>query len=422
MRWIVLIILALAAGVGLFHIIDVYPDNYVKVYVGKYLIEMSFIGFLFMLTLLTGLLYFGFWLLGATLRSGSLVSRWRKRRGYKKAGDALGSGYLMLIKGDWRRAEKNLIARTDSSAVPYVNYLAAAQAAQEQGEHARRDEYLNAAYKAAPNETLAIGLAKARLHHVAGQHEQAEATLNDIEHQGRKNSQFVAMRVQNFHAQQNWSKVHDLLPLARKLDALPESMIEQYDTQAHRALLVNAQDKARTWKELPKSQQQHADNILTYAQDMVHSGNVSGAEKLVRTAMKHQYDEQLVSFYGKLEADKPAKLRRAVEGWLMARPESAELNLAAGRLAMREQNSELATQYFERAIELGQLPGAYASLGKLYEANSEGGRALQLYRAGLAHLGGAASKELAVLKDAEKNADETSTQVAKTGAQEGELV
>lgn len=386
MRWVILVAIAIVLGFGLFQFVDIYPDNYVKIYVDTYLIEMSFTGFLILLFMSVGVIYIGFWLLGSTFRAGTWFSRWRKRRGYKKAGESFGSGYLALIKGDWRKAEKSLVARTDNSSVPYVNYLAAAQAAQEQSQFARRDEYLSAAYQAAPNETLAIGLAKARLHHLAGQHDQAEATLNDIEGKGAKNSQFLAMRLQNYQATQNWARVHDLLPLARKLDALPEDVLRTIDTQAHRALLTNSTTPAVTWKELPKEQQQHADNILTYAQHLVTSNDVGGAEKLIRTALKNQYDDRLVNFYGRLKADKPAKLRRAVEGWLMARPESAQLNLAAGRLAALEQNTDLAINYLERAIELARLPEAYACLGELLEAGNDSGRALQLYRAGLTSL------------------------------------
>ncbi len=416
MRWVILVALAVGIGFGLFQFIDIYPDNYVKIYVDTYLIEMSFTGFLILLLLSVAAIYVLFWVLGSTFRVGGLFSRWRKRRGYKKAGEALGSGYLALIKGDWRKAEKSLLARTDNSSVPYVNYLAAAQAAQEQSEYQRRDEYLAAAYKEAPNEALAIGLAKARLHHLAGQHDLAEATLDDIRTQGRKNSQFIAMRLQNYQATQSWARVHDLLPLARKHDALPESVLQQMDTQAHRALLLNSHEPQRTWKELPKEQQSHADNILTYAQSMVSAGNVSGAEKLLRGALKQNYDDALVNLYGKLDTDKPAKLRRAVEGWLMARPESAELNLAAGRLAVKEQNVELASGYLEKAIELERLPGAYAELGKLLEANNDSGRALQLYRAGLASLSnvGAQTNALVVAED--------SNQANEATAKEGELV
>ncbi len=391
MRWVIMIAVALVLGFGLFQLVDIYPDNYVKIYVDTYLIEMSFMGFLLLLFLSVCAIYLGLWLFGSVFRVGNVFSRWRKRKGYQKANETLGTGYLSLIKGDWRKAEKSLLAKTDNSGVPYINYLAAAQAAQEQSQYDRRDDYLAQAYKAAPKERFAIGLAKARLHHMAGQHEQAEATLDDLAAQGSKNAQYVAMQLQTYRATQNWSRVHDLLPLARKLDALPEAVIQEMDTQAHQALLLTSADRAATWKELPKTQKQEPSNIALYAKDLLNKNDVGAAEKLIRNAMKNQYDDALVELYGQLPADKPAKLRRVVEGWLMARPESAELNLAAGRLAAQEKNNDVAIGFLEKAIELGQLPGAYSLLGELLETANESGRALNLYRTGIARLTGLSS-------------------------------
>ncbi len=386
MRWILLIALSLLGGYALLQLFSVFPENYVKIYAGTYLLEMSLWTFLALLILSVLVIYTLFWFVGNMLTAGTWFGRWRKRKNHIKAEAALGAGYLFLIKGDWKKAEKKLLTKTKLSGVPYVNYLAAAQAAQEQSQYVRRDEYLLQAYKSAPNERFAIGLAKARLHYLAGQYDQAEETLNDIASEGKKNSQFVAMQLQTFQATKNWNKVHDLLPAARKLQALPETVLNDIDTEAHHALLVSAEDKEQTWKELPKGQQKQAVNLAVYAHDLIARGESASAEKLLRTALKTEYDDSLVHLYGTIVSDKPAKLRRVVEGLLMARPESAELNLAAGRFAAQEKNTELAFKFLERAIELGQLPGAYSLLGELLEAGNESGRALQLYRSGLARL------------------------------------
>lgn len=417
MRWVFIVAFALILGYGFVQFVNIYPDNYVKIYVDTYLVEMSFTAFLLLLILSSGAIYVVFWLLGSTFRASNVFSRWRKKRSHLKANQSLGTGYLALIKGDWKKAEKSLIAKTDNSAVPYINYLAAAQAAQEQSQIERRDEYLALAYKVAPNERFAIGLAKARLHHLAGQHEQAEATLNDIEGEGRKNSQFIAMLLQTYQATENWDGVHDLLPAARKYDVLPAELLEKMDVEAHQALLLRSSDRQATWRQLPKVQQQKPENIALYAKDLMHNGDNGAAEKLLRVALKNQYDESLISLYGKLSTEKPAKLRRVIEGWLMARPESAELNLAAGRMALQEKNSEQAIEFLEKAISLGQLPGAFALLGEVLESNNESGRALQLYRAGLAKLATVSEPSLGLAVPADE--------VASTSEQEpsqGELI
>ena len=70
----------------------------------------------------------------------------------------------------------------------------------------------------------------------------------------------------------------------------------------------------------------------------------------------------------------------------MARPENPELHLAAGQFAIYEKNLELAKEYLQKAIQLGQLPKAYSLLGSVFEASNDSGKALQLYRAGMMNL------------------------------------
>jgi len=386
MRILLLIILALVAGYGVFLVGEIQPGNYVKIYAGSYLIELNLLSFILLILVSVFALYTLVRLFHVTWKMPKSFSIWRSRSKKKQASRALGAGYLSLIKGDWRTAEKSLTSSSDSSSVPYVNYLAAAQAAQEQGRLAQRDDYLAAAYKEAPKERLAIGLIKAKLHQSAGQYELAEATLDDIADIGRKNAQYTAMLMQTYEQTGQWSKASALISTARKQSALPSEVLSQIENKAHSSALESAEDKQSAWKSLPKAQRQRADNVVAYTEFLIQSGETSAAEKLIRTTLKNDWSDSLVHIYGELQSDKPAKQLRIVEGWLMARPENAELNLAAGTFALKDSNIEKATQYLQQAIVLGQLPKAYSLLGEAYEASNESGKALQLYRSGMSSL------------------------------------
>jgi len=388
MRFVLLLMLAALCGYGAMQIDRLDPDNYVKMYIGSYVIEIKVLGFLLLVLGLVIALYIVIRLFRVLWKSPKIFSNWRGKKVNQQADAALGAGYLALIKGDWKLAEKRLTTKTEHSSLPYINYLAAAQAAQEEGKLEQRDHYLNAAYKQAPKERLAIGLVKAKLHQSAGQLDQALATLNDVADLGAKNSQFTAMLMQTHEQMGDWNAAKALLPAARKQHALPDALLEGIHNDIHSTALHAAADKETTWRSLPRDQKKRLENILVYVKYLAAKGNNVAAEKLIRTTLKSHWSDDLVKLYGTLETDKPAKLRRNVEGWLLARPESAELNLAAGRLAMAEKNFERAKDYLQQAVQLGQLPGAYSLLGAAYEASNESGKALQLYRAGLASLGG----------------------------------
>ena len=397
MRFIVLIVLAGVFGYGVLQIDRIDPDNYVKMYLGNYVVEVKVLGLLLLLTGIVLLLYFLMGLFRLIWRAPKTFSNWQQRRHRDKSAEQLGAGYLSLIKGDWKRAEKQLTLEAQYSHVPYVNFLAAARAAQEQGRYAQRDEYLKQAYAAAPKERLAIGLTKARLHQKAGQLDQAQATLEDIRELAQKNSQYTAMLIQTHQQANNWQAIQQLLPTAKKQQALPNKLLAELQSEVYLDSLNSSNDISTAWKALPRVERKRPANVLVYASHLIDSEDKVGAEKLIRSALKHNWNDDLIDFYGQLQSDKPEKLLRRVEGWMMARPESAHVNLAAGRLAMTSGFYDDAKQYLQAAITNGPLPAAYTVLGQVFEANSETGKALQTYRTGMELLDFQAQRELKTL-------------------------
>lgn len=418
MRYVILLLIAAAFGYGVMQIDNIDPDNYVKMYLGNYVIEIKVLGFLLLTIVTVVVLYILLSLFRTLWKTPASFSKWRKRKSVQKADEALGSGYLSLIKGDWQRAEKQLTSKSEHSKLPYINYLAAAQAAQEQGRLVQRDDYLNAAYKAAPNERLAIGLTKARLHQSAGQLDAALATLEDIAPIGHKNPQFTAMLIQTHEQMGNWQGAQGLLPTAKKQAALPVELLADMNDKFYAARLATTSDIDSVWRELPRDQKKLPENVAHYANHLLSKGEGAAAEKLLRSTLKSSWSDDLVRLYGGLENDKPAKLRRNVEGWLLARPESAELNLAAGRFALREKDYELAIQYLQAAIKNGRLARAYSLLGDAYEASGDSGKALQLYRNGMLAISDAESKIIVPTLAVVDAPDAPSDSVVK----EGELV
>lgn len=409
MRLILLLVLASVFGYGLLQINKIDPDNYVKMYIGGYLVEIQVLGFVLLLICLVVVLYFLFWLLRTIWRSPKIFSKWRKQRNHDKAEQQFGAGYLSLIKGDWHRAESQLLKNASYSGIPYVNYLAAAQAAQEQGQLISRDNYLKAAYNAAPNERLAIGLTKAKLHQRAGQMEQALATLEDLNQEGKNNPQYTAMLLQAHEETHNWNAAQSLLPAAKKQKALPAELLLDIQNKIYANTLSSANDVEAAWSELPKPQKKSPTNIAIYSRALIKKGEINTAEKIISSALKQTWSDELVNIYGGLPSDKPTKLLRRVEGWLLARPENAQLNLAAGRFAFANKDYEQAKKYLQAAISLDQLPQAYVVLGEVFEALNDSGKALQLYRAGMKSIANVAKVEVEQLSKSDQPSTEQTT-------------
>ena len=389
-----MVVVAALVGYGVYLLSLLGPGNYVKIYAGSYLWELRLVFFLMVLVGLVLGLYFLISLIRLAWRSPKWFSNWRLRSNKKRSEQNFGSGYLSLIKGDWRQAEKSLLNKSNVSGVPYVNYLAAAQAAQRQNKTAERDQYLNTALKTAPKEQFAIGLTKARLHLDAGELDKAQTTLADLQKDGRKNSQYLSLAMQANLAAGNWDQALEMLPSARKFDALPRAQLDRIADTAYSARLRETGQVTAVWKSLPKDQKARQENIALYAHSLIELGDHTEAENVLKSALKKSLDTDLIRLFGSLESGKPVKLRKAVEGWLKANPNNAELRLVAGRFAKQEGKLDVAETHLQAAIQTAQLPQAYAMLGDIYESGDESGKALSLYRLGMSALSKTEDKAL----------------------------
>ena len=380
---IVLIILASLVGFGAMQLDKIDPDNYVKMYLGQYVLEVKVLGLIMLLILVAILMYFTIWLIKFIWRSPNTLSNWQHSRNRDKADEQFGAGYLSLIKGDWRLAEKQLLSNSNHSHNSYVNYLAAARAAQQQGRYEQRDSYLESAYAVAPKERLAISLTKAKLQLKAGQLEYAQTTLDEISEFGKDNPQYTAMLIEIYQQSNNWQGIQNLMPLAKKQKALQKQLLANIQNKIYLHSLIAAKDKSVVWKKLPKEQRKLVANIEVYVQSLAESGDTTAAEKLIRSSLKQNWSDTLVDSYGQLSVDKPEKLLRVVEGWLLEHTDNAHLSLAAGRLANASKSYEIAKQHLQSAISNGPLPEAYRVLGEIFEENNESSKALQMYRIGM---------------------------------------
>ena len=391
-------------------------------------VTLTMMQFIIAAVLVFVILYILFRLLGSLFRTKKRVTDWNKHRNEKNAQKKLGTGFLALMKGDWKRAEKQLVAKTQHTEVPFVNFLAAAQAAQEQGNYAMRDQYLKKALDKAPNDRLAINMTKARLDQQIGKADEALKSLLEVEHAGHGNAQYVAMLAQAYDELNENEKLSNLLPEAKRLSALPVEVIAEMQSELDLEKFNSAENKDLAWKQATKASRKDPEFVAAYAEYQIQNGRVDLAEKMLVSTLKTTWDDDLVNVYGQLKSTNRKKILRQLDGWLLARPENAELHLAAGRQAAQNKDIERAQKEFEESIKLGGLSEAFEELGMLHEGEQDLRKALALYRSGLATVNGAPQVALEQLKQVEISAEndasedqDTSSSDSRT-AKEGELI
>ena len=393
MRYLILIILALAVAVGLGHILQQDPGFIIIGYGGKFF-RMSFVPFAVVAIVASLLVYL---VLKALLQLLTLGKRWRKwttNRKQKKSHRALDDGLLALAAGDFVKAEKLLSQGAKSDDSPAVHWLAAAEAAQ--GQHAidRRDLYLSRAREAEPHAEAAIGLRRAHMQLQNNQLEQARAAVEYLSDRFPDNQQVLLLRRDVYLRDEDWHALVNLLPAIKRHRALSDDAFAALEEHTSGALLGgyfgSLEELNSAWEKLSKTGRNSPVTISKYAEALVTFGQHEQAENMVRKALTHGWHKALVQAYRRIEiGNSDLQLERA-EAWLSSRPDDPDLLITLANLAIKAGHWEKARENLDRLSKSQATPEAYQLLADVLEHEGNPAEASRCRRDGLAMALGAA--------------------------------
>jgi HemY protein len=354
-----------------------------------YSVETSLAFALVALIVLVIAIYYALRFLRGMWRLPGAMQRQSQNRRFNKARRQLTQGLIDLAEGRFEQAENNLVRLVSYSESPLVHYLAAARAAQLQGKHDARDNYLMAAHEANPDAELAIGVTQAELQLAHLQTEQALATLSHLHSIAPRHDYVTMLLARAYHELQDWQALVKILPDVRRKKLVKESRLREMELDGYRGALKTAtssqQDFEKAWSSIPKTLQTDPAMIHFYldlmAQQRWYSNN---AEQLLQKALERQWDDGLIEVYGRFEArDANAQLTRC-EKWLDDFGHNESLLLALGRISMRARLWGKAQGYLEASIGAKPTPEACRALAELFEQQlKQPARAAEYYQKGL---------------------------------------
>lgn len=359
-------------------------NGYVLINFRGYLVETS----VPVVTLLLLLAYGGVRLLVQVWRTPHRLGEAWARRGINQAGRQATRGYIALAEGRLARGERLLTEGARQLETPLLNYLAAAQAAQMQGDRERRDHWLNMAREREPAARDAVLLTQAELQLADSQWEEALISLNQVRDRHPGHAQALGLLGKLHARRQDWARLADLLPLLRRRGSVPGSLLNEWSVSAYRHLLGEAgTDRGaldKVWDEIPRNLGQEPRLTLARARALIHCGALEDAEVALRRTLKEDWSGPLVSLYGELALREPAAQLKRIETWLKERPKDPELLLAAGRTCLRHELWGKARSYVEASLIVRPSPEAYQVLGQLMARAGDTPSALQAYEQCLA--------------------------------------
>ncbi len=386
MRMLIAAFLALLAAVVV--TLWVKQDNgYVLIGYGQWTLEGSLALFTLAGLTLFLLMHLSLRMLSRLWQMPERVAEWRRKRRILRAQRSLTRGLVEMAEGRWKVAERHLTRHAEQSETPLLNYLAAARAAQLQGEHGRRDDYLHLAHESMPSADVAVGLTQAELQLAHQQYEQALATLTHVRSLSPKHNYVLKLLKRLYQNLGEWKRLEEILPDLRRRKVISDKEYQVLEGQVVRERLQQEADSVdnlvRYWQTIPKELRQDVDLLIDYCRMMLAVDAGPRVEPLIASSLAKQWHSELVLIYGRIELNDPTHQLTVAEGWLKQHPEDAGLLLTLARLALKNKLWGKARSYLEASIAIAPTPESYQQLGLLLERLGETDKASQCFRAGL---------------------------------------
>lgn len=397
-RILLILLIALLVGTGL-SLGLTYDLGYIRISLGHYLIETNFWVGLGLITLIVVLAIVTLNTLRRFRQGTGVMTGWVARGNERRARRRTTQGLLALAEGNWPRAHKLLASAAGQADTPLINYLAAAQAAFESGDHDAVDDLLRKAFESTPGSSMAVGLTQAQLQLAGNRPEQALATLLRLRKESPHHP-FVLKLLKNAYLRlEDWRELSRLVPELRKRSVVSEKELNELERQVWHNLLECAAEECQRrrkddpeasleplthlWDELPGFVRKDEYTIRDYARLLAGLGDEAQAETLLRKVLRHHWSDELINLYGRLEGHDPAEQLLIAEQWLKDRTNNPELLLALGRISLRNELWGKAREYFETSLSLRRNRETLAELSRLNAHMGEEEASIRLLMQGL---------------------------------------
>lgn len=364
-------------------------QGYVLIQTDNYNVETSVTGLVIMAVLLFLVLFVIEWILRRLFRTGARTRGWflgRKRsRARKQTKEAL----IKLAEGDYKQVEKLLTRNADHAEQPVVNYLLAAEAAQQRGDDFHTNQYLERAAEAADTDQLPVDITRVRIQLAQGEDHAARHGVDRLLNQAPRHPEVLRLAEQAYLRTGAYASLLEILPSMSKISLHSEEEIQALQQQAYIGLMNQAmadegsEGLKRWWKDQSRKIRHEVPLQVAMVEHLIECDDHQLAQDIVLSSLKRQYDERLVLLIPRIKSGNPEQLEKALRQQIKQHGATPLLNSTLGRLLMKHGEWQQASDAFREALR--QRPDAYDyawladALDKLHHTDE----ATQMRREGL---------------------------------------
>jgi HemY protein len=310
----------------------------------------------------------------------------RKRtRARKQTRQAL----LKLAEGDYQQVEKLMAKNADHAEQPLVNYLLAAEAAQQRGDETRANQHLERAAELADNDQIPVDITRVRLQLARNEDHAARHGVDKLLDIAPRHPEVLRLAEQAYIRTGAWNALLDILPSMAKAGVADDAHREALQEQAWLGLINQAMAEQGSeglnnwWKNQPRKTRQQTILQVAMAKRLIECNDHTSAEKIILAGLKRQYDDRLVTLMPQLKSGDPSVLEKALRQQIKLQGDRPLLWRTLGQLLMQHAEWQEASLAFRAALK--QRPDAedYALLADTLDRLKEPAEAATMRREGL---------------------------------------
>lgn len=293
-------------------------------------------------------------------------------------------GLLYFTRGSWESSYNLLKKGMKDPDASVINYLAAAYAAHQQGNKEAWMNCLETAENKYPAARSTINSLKAQLLFKSNQLEQCVAVLQQMKTSSLNDPSLLQLLKEVYLKLNDWEQLEKLLPALEKNSVIDEEEAELirvrifmenlYAISSRRVDFSDAEigvQLEKAWKKGSATYKQDERVVKHYAEILFKLDQKEKAGKAIEVALNKSWSDELVRRYGELDFGTPHRQLLIAESWIQDRPGNANLLVALGRLALRNELWGKAREYFDTSIEIAPSAEAHGELARLLKALGE---------------------------------------------------
>lgn len=337
-------------------------QGYVRIETANKVYEMSIVMLVVSFAVLMAMLYALEWIVTRFCRLSRDSYQWFGNRKRRAAQKQTLEGLMKMTEGDYSKAEKLISKNAKHSEEPVLNFIKAAEAAQQRGDDLAANKHLIEAAKLAGPNNVAVELARTRLLVQQGKLPAARSAVDSLLELAPHNVDALRLAIDIYQKSKAYKALDSLLDEVGKRSFLSAEEYERLEQLVDDGLLDEVmtdqgQEGLLNWWENQPSRRRRSVYVRTgLVKRLLDSDDHQSAAEIALETVKKFDDEQLPALFNqltRLQVDEKSKLLKVLaKRYTQAQVHySDDYARALGYIYAREGLFTQAKAYFVQLLE-----------------------------------------------------------------------